>query len=400
MKKIEFSVAAIMSLSSISTSAADEENKEVEPEEEQLDAALEMSDEEFEKMTDDEFEALDNETETEQEESNLGDEETEEEETEAANEEEEQPNAEGGSEDESEEESETEDKQPSDEELLANSKVYEETYNALFGSPVKGGGREVQVRNAEHARNLMEMGIDYSKKMEHMKPHMRALRTLEKEGLLENEDMFNLLLEAKQGNPDAIKRLIGDNKLDAFELSPEEGAETYKPQNQLASQEEVNVNNALQQIRQSPAYEETLDVMTKTFDSKSKEILSENPSYITSLNQDIESGVYKKVMEAVQYQRDMKMIPEGTSDIEAYIGTVKQIAQYEQQQYAAQQSPAKVDPVEAPDNTTSKRSTEESRKRKTGMSTSRSSKKKKEPNYDPLSMSDEDFMKMDGMSLL
>jgi hypothetical protein len=79
--------------------------------------------------------------------------------------------------------------------------------------------------------------------------------------------------------------------------------------------------------------------MTNQFDQKSREIISDNPDYIVSLNQDVENGIYDQVMQEVQYQREMGYIPRQVSDIEAYIGTVQYLAQQEAaaaQQYAQQ----------------------------------------------------------------
>ncbi len=136
--------------------------------------------------------------------------------------------------------------------------------------------------------------------------------------------------------------------------------------------------------------------MSNSFDTKSKEIISENPSYITALNSDIESGLYPRVMDAVQYQRDTRQIPDGMSDIEAYIGTVQQMAAQEQREAQGQPTPAQPEPQakRAPGN----------RKRKVGMSGSRSTPKKgAKREYDPMeimSMADEDFDKKFGADLL
>ena len=138
-------------------------------------------------------------------------------------------------------------------------------------------------------------------------------------------------------------------------------------------------------------------VMSNTFDTKSKEIISENPQYITALNADIESGLYKNVMEMVQYQRDVKAIPDNVSDIEAYIGTVQQMARQEQSGAQSQQQ------AQNKQQSTANPNSGTSRKRRVGMSGNRATSKKKEQKYDPMQimeMSDDDFDKKFGGKLL
>ncbi len=402
MKEIELSFITVMSLSVNSSSASDDAD------EAQVDAIENMSDEDIEKMTPEQFAAEhspeeeggsgDDENDDEQNEEvnddTLGDDEPDDEPADDANEDE-QPDAaaEGGSE-QAEDADESTDTQPSEEELAANATAYEAAYKQLFGAPIKAGGRMTQLRGVDHAQNLIEMGIDYNKKMQQMKPHMKALRTLEKQGLLSDENKLNLLLEAQAGKPEAIRKLIAQAEIDVIDIADDGGLE-YTPENQMVSDEEVGIEDALQTIRGSDAYQKTIDVMTNNFDAASKGIISQNPHYITALNQDIESGIYDNVMDMVQYQKDMKMIPAGTSDIEAYINTVQQMAANEQQQATpAQQANTAntANPEQQP--------TRRSNKRKVGMSSSRSSTKKKEPNYDPLLMSDEDFMKVEGANTL
>lgn len=408
--KIELSFPTVMSLFALSSAGSEESEEEVST----LDNPLSMSDEEIENMSPEQFAAAnadksdddedededenedqENDQEEEEEESNLGDDDQDEDSDNEADEEEAEDVATSDDSDQAKGSEGSEKNQPSEEELATNAKTYEAAYQDLFGQPIKASGRETQLRNVEHARSLIEMGVDYNKKMQHMRPHMQALKTLEKEGLLEDKDMLNLLLEAKQGKPEAIRRLIGDAKIDMVDLADDDDSPEYTPENHIVSETEVEIENVLSTIRESPSYQKTIDVMTNTFDSKSKEIMSQNPQYIQSLNQDIDSGVYDKVMDMVQYQKDIKAIPTGTSDIEAYISTVQQMAAYEQSQ---EQKSIQEQATASSKTNTSKSS---NKRRKVGMSNSRSSKKK-EPNFDPMAamdMSDEDFMKQYGKQL-
>ena len=89
-------------------------------------------------------------------------------------------------------------------------------------------------------------------------------------------------------------------------------------------------------------------------------------------------------MDEVKYARDMKMIPNNMSDIEAYIATVQMIDQRNTQAGTTETATTKP-----------KRSS--NKKKKIGMSSSssRPAKKKDINNQDFMAMSDEEFAKLD-----
>ena len=397
MKKIEYSISTIKSLHAISLAGSEEEIVEIDDEDEtQLDESdiaetvMSTSDEDFEKLSPEDFEEALSDG------KDLGDGDEEESEEEV-NEEEEPTSAEEGETEQTETEDETAGDQPIDN--SEDTAPYEETYKQLFGEPIRASGREVKLRDANHARNLIEMGVDYNKKMQNMRPHMQTLKTLEKEGLLGDTEQLNLLLEARQGNPDAIKKLISQANIDVLDIADDdENAGSYTPGNHMVSEQEVAVGEALSAIKQSPKYNDTIDVMQNVFDQKSREIISDNPEYIASLNSDIERGVYDQVMEAVQYKKDIRAVPTGMSDIELYIATVQEMSRNQHQSETTAAPTAQPEPTQI-----NRRSTGASRKRKAAMSGSRVARKKKEPNFDPmdtLSMADDAFEKQFGDQLL
>ena len=397
MKKIECSIATIKSLHAMSISGSDDvdeidENIEIN-ENDIAETVMSTSDEDFENLSPEDFEEA------------LGDD-IEEESKDEVNEDEPEVSAEKDGSEQTEDEDESEYDQPTDNSEDDNDdsenedeedNEYKKVYSQLFGAPIKASGREVKLRDADHARNLIEMGVDYNKKMQRMRPHMQALKTLEKEGLLDDVDQLNLLLEAKDGNQEAIKKLISQADIDVMDIADDDynTAGDYQAGNRMVSEQEIAIGEVLSAIENSPKYNDTIDVMQNVFDQKSREIISDNPNYITALNQDIESGVYNSVMDTIQYKRDMNQVPAGVSDIELYISTVSELAKQEQSATTVEQS---IEPT-----TITRRSSQASKKRKAGMSGSRGARKKKEPNFDPmdaLSMSDDDFDKRFGDQLL
>ena len=293
------------------------------------DVILSTSDEDFEKLSPEDFEkALTGETEDVSDTDvgdTLGDDDEEDDDSEV-NEDEPTDTAEEDGSEQTEDDLDSDGDQPNEDEPTKtyDVKQMEEAYDLLFGNPIKASGREVQIRNPEHAKNFIEMGIDYNKKMQSMRPHLKTLKTLEKEGLLDDVEKLNLLLEVKHGNKDALKRLIAESDIDPLDLADEEVIEAgrnYKPENHMMSDKEVQVEEALNAIADTDTQQRTLDIVTKEFDDNSKRIITDNPSYIVAINDDVASGVFDHVMDAVQYKRDMKLAPPGISDMELYIQT-------------------------------------------------------------------------------
>ena len=415
--KIEYSLSTVMSLVALSSArSTDEEENEFNEENEN--SALEMSDDDFKKLSEDDFVVEDesedegnNESEEdgsgdnseEEDEDSLGDDNTDENNDDDPNEEDEDGNAEPDDSEQADNGDDNSEDQPNNEDNPKLSK-YEEAYNELFGKPIHASGREVNLRDVNQAKNLIEMGVDYNKKMQHMRPHMQTLKTLEKEGLLGDQEQLNLLLEAKQGNKDAIKKLIAQADIDILDIADddENDASSYTPDNHMVSAKEIEIEEAFSAIRGSGSYEKTVDVMTNILDEKSREIITDNPQYITALNKDVESGLYDKVMDMVQYQKDTRAVPQGMSDIEIYIATVTQLAQ--QEQNGGNMNQGNQQQGAGDNNSTGKQtgnSNGASAKKKKAMSSSRS-RTKKESKFDPmksLNMSDEEFMKKFGTTL-
>ncbi len=295
---------------------------------------------------------------------------------------------------ESEEQPETnEDTEPSNDADPTNDNIdYKAEFDRLFG-PIKAGGKTVKMKNVDQIINRIQMGEDYFNKMHEMRPHTKILRTLEKAGILGKEDDINFMLDLYSKKPEAIKKLIADSKIDIVDLADDEQLEQskqYQPENHIMSDDEVAISEAIQSISGSEKYDETMSVMFDKFDSKSREIISSNPDFIGSLNSDIETGIYAQVMEEVKYGREMGYIPRGTSDIEAYIGTVRQLADQEEKSN---------EPIR---NQPAKRQTVDKAKRN-AMSTPKGGSGKKKKDFNPmdiLGMSDEAFDKQFGSSLL
>jgi len=192
--------------------------------------------------------------------------------------------------------------------------TFEAKYKELM-APFRAAKREVSLDNIEDARRLMQMGVDYSQKMQAMKPHQKILRTLEK-AKLTDPSRINFLIDLSNNNPEAIKKLLKDNDIDPMTLNLE-GSESYEPTDHTPGDKELAVRDVLDNIKDSPSFEKTVDIISNQMDTVSREKLQESPEVIAEIHNHIEAGIYQKVIDRVENERMYGRLT-GLSDLQAY----------------------------------------------------------------------------------
>ena len=80
-------------------------------------------------------------------------------------------------------------------------------YEAFFKqvmAPFKANGRTIELKSPDEAIRLMQMGAGYGRKIQDLQPHLKVLRMLEKNELLD-ENKLSFLIDVNAKNPEAIK---------------------------------------------------------------------------------------------------------------------------------------------------------------------------------------------------
>ena len=268
-----------------------------------------------------------------------------------------------------------EDKEP------APSIDYKKFYEAMMG-PIKANGKTFQPRTPEEAIRMMQMGANYTQKMQGMAPYRKKIQMLQNAGLLEDEKL-NYLIDLSKGNPEAVKKLLKDSKLDPLDLNVAEES-TYTPGNHTVSDEEVQFQTAVDDLKSTPEGLETLRLV-QGWDQASLEAMWKTPSMLTTLNEQRQNGVYDFIMKEMEHQRMLGNIPEGTPFLEAY----KAVGDYclQHQQYVLQQRMA----ANLPKGTVKKAAPTSTRVK--SAAPSGRSKATTSKFVDPFSLSDEEFEK-------
>lgn len=199
---------------------------------------------------------------------------------------------------------------------------YEAVYKDIF-KPFKANGKDITPRTVEDVVQLMQMGANYTKKMQLMAPLKKAAESLSRADI--KEDDLNFLIDVHKGDKEAIKKLLTKHNVDPMDLDLE--STNYVPKNNIVSDEDVEYSNILDDIHDSlPKIQE---IMTNTWDAKSKEALLKDPNLMRALHEEIAMGRFDGVQAQLEIEKTFGRY-KGKSDVEAYIDLVTKLAAKEQ----------------------------------------------------------------------
>jgi hypothetical protein len=192
---------------------------------------------------------------------------------------------------------------------------YEGFYKQIM-TPFKANGRTVELKTPQEAIQLMQMGANYTKKMQELVPHRKMITMLQNNGLLD-EGKLSYLIDLDKKNPEAIKKLLMDAKIDPQEIDTSVEA-NYREGNHRVTDNEVAFSSALEDMKSSPEKLGTLQVINGEWDQASKEALWNSPSIMSVIHDQREKGIYGRIVSEVSRLRMLGDIPEETPFLQAY----------------------------------------------------------------------------------
>jgi len=191
---------------------------------------------------------------------------------------------------------------------------YKSAYERLT-APFKANGKDVAVKSVDDAIALMQMGANYSKKMQGLKPHLKVIKMLERHGLLD-ESKLSYLIDLHGKNPAAITKLVKDSGIDPMDMDTDKATD-YKPQSYAVDDREIELDSVLDEIKESPSYQRTLSTVSSEWDAASKQVIASTPSLLKVINSHMDSGIYDLIHKEMESERLFGRL-QGLSDIEAY----------------------------------------------------------------------------------
>jgi hypothetical protein len=94
-------------------------------------------------------------------------------------------------------------------------------------------------------------------------------------------------------------------------------ADGYKAPVRKIDDREVELDSVLDEIQSTDSYQRTVEIVGKTWDQASRQIVADSPQLLKVINQHVSAGIYDKVAAQVERDRLFGRLS-GMSDIEAY----------------------------------------------------------------------------------
>lgn len=193
---------------------------------------------------------------------------------------------------------------------------YESQYKKIVGTPFKANGKEITVDSAEDAIKLMQMGANYHKQMQQLKPAKRIIAMLEQAGMLD-ENKLNHAIDIMNGNSAAIHKLIQERNVDVSDLYSDSEVD-YTPNQHQVTDERIELDTLFNELNSTPHGQRVLQEVAGTWDEKSRYTIGQTPEILRLLSNQVESGIYDVIVAEVDKQRMLGNIPANAPMLQAY----------------------------------------------------------------------------------
>lgn len=196
----------------------------------------------------------------------------------------------------------------------ASSPDYKTLYEQII-APFKANGKTITLKDPAEVIQLMQMGANYTRKMQELQPHRKMLMMLQTAGL--DESKLSYLIDLDKKDPEAVKKLVKDAGIDPLDIdtTKESG---YRPGSHELTDDDVAFRSTLDDLSQTPEGQSTIVEVNNKFDASSKEELWRQPEILQIIHSQRESGIYAMITEEMDRQKTLGKIPASLPFLHAY----------------------------------------------------------------------------------
>ena len=198
----------------------------------------------------------------------------------------------------------SDEKKPSEKEAVTVD--YKKEYEKIM-SPIKANGKLLTLNNADEVIKLVQMGANYTKKMQQLQPHMKLMKMLEKNDI--DEDKLSLLIDLEKKEPEAIKKFLKDKNIDPLDIDTSTDV-NYKAGNHKVSDNEIKFQNTVSDIAQSDHGSALIVEVNRDWDDASKDEIYKEPAILEALAEHKSTGIYEKISQEVVKQKALGNLSE------------------------------------------------------------------------------------------
>lgn len=196
---------------------------------------------------------------------------------------------------ETDEETTDEDSEAEDEESSDEAEKSEEAEQPAQMYKFKANGKDYEFSSTEivdQFPRIFGQAMDYTKKMQAIKPWRKTIDAIE--GAELKHDDVNLMIDVLKGDKDAITEVLKRTGTDTLELDTE-SATDYVAKDYGRDDGALAIKDVIDVISQDQEYATTHSIISKEWDEKSWNVMSENPQMIKLLHSDVKSGMFDEL---------------------------------------------------------------------------------------------------------
>ena len=313
-----------------------------------------------------------------------------------------------------------------------NVDFYKSFYEKLTSTEFKANGKLVKgFTDPDKIIKAQQMLYGFENKMAGFKKYRPLMSALDKSGMIENHDKFNLMMDVMSGDKEALKHFISINKIDPI-VDLDLDDIKYTGANYVESDEAMNIKETIEKAREYGVEDKFREVVGTQWDAVSFKEFSAKPQVREDLlhhmtakldNTENSPTIYDAVQDKI---RELRLLDtsgrfSSKTSINQYREAVAVLSEerkaaYEQNQKTVQAESKTVAPkavdkskVEAEkakilekrqkEEYTAKVKAEqdkvaEKRKKASSVSTSKPKVTTKEPEFDPLNLTGKDFFEV------
>lgn len=137
---------------------------------------------------------------------------------------------------------------------------------------------------------IFGQAMDYTKKMQAIKPWRKTIDAIEGAELT-HEDV-SLMIDVLKGDKDAVTEVLKRTGIDTLELDTE-AASTYEAKDYGRDDSALAIKDIVDDISRDEEYATTHNILSKEWDEKSWNTMTQDPNMIRLLHADVKTGMYK-----------------------------------------------------------------------------------------------------------
>ena len=171
-----------------------------------------------------------------------------------------------------------------------------EFYDALSNAEYKANGKTMKpFMDVDSIIQMHQYGFGFHKKNEEFNKFRPVLKTLQENGLIDNPTELNYLLDLKNKNPEAIKKLIKESGLDVIsDYDPEEKID-FQPGQYVEQNQNTVVDQIFDAAKVMGIEEQLINTIETNFDDETQRVFVEDPIVRKEFMEHIQTGQFDNI---------------------------------------------------------------------------------------------------------